>query len=223
MIKAVIFDMDGLLIDSEPLWHLAEIEIFAQVNIQLTTQDCLKTTGLRIDEVVAYWYQRFPWSSVSQEQVAEQIVNRMIELIHEKGVAKQGVHSLLQFFQSQELPLALASSSAYRLIDAVVDHLGIREVFQLLCSATEEDYGKPHPAVYLTTASHLQIPPHACLALEDSLNGVLAAKAARMTCIAVPEMYPDHDPRFIIADHIVPSLEVVPREVWPGLKFQLSR
>ncbi len=223
MIKAVIFDMDGLLIDSEPLWHLAEIESFAEVNIQLTRQDCLKTTGLRIDEVVAYWYQRFPWSNVSQEQVAEQIVNRMIELIHEKGVAKPGVNSLLQFFQAQELPLALASSSAYRLIDAVVDHLGIREAFQLLYSATDEDYGKPHPAVFLTTAHRLQISPHACLALEDSFNGVLAAKAARMTCIAVPEMYPDHDPRFIIADHIVPSLEVVPRVVWPGLELQLSR
>jgi sugar-phosphatase len=141
----------------------------------------------------------------------------MIELIRSQGVAQAGVESIIQFFQQQNLPLALASSSSPALIEAVLERLQIRDCFQLTHSATQEDYGKPHPAVYLTTAQRLQVSPLDCLALEDSLNGVLAAKAARMTCIAVPEQEAAQDPRFAIADHVVSSLTVIPTKIWPKL------
>ena len=217
MIKAVIFDMDGLLIDSEPLWHEAEIEVFRQVDIALTKQLCLRTTGLRIDQVVDYWYQRFPWEKFTKQQIAERIVDRVIELISKKGTAKEGVKYTLDFFKKQDIIIALASSSAYRIIDVVLNKLGIRELFQEIYSATEEEYGKPHPSVYITTATKLQVLPEECLVIEDSLNGVLAAKAARMKCIAIPEQVPDYDPKFVIADLILKSLLEINLENWQSL------
>ncbi|MEM8604785.1 MAG: HAD-IA family hydrolase, partial [Cyanobacteria bacterium P01_H01_bin.121] len=176
-----------------------------------------------IDEVVAYWYQRAPWTDSaqalqSQAAIASQIVTRMIELIQQQGVAKAGVQEILASLQAQDLPLALASSSSPALIDAVLDRLRLRACFRLTHSATQEPYGKPHPAVYLTTAQRLGVSPLHCLAIEDSLNGVLAAKAARMQCIALPENYPQHDPKFVIADYIAPSLTTVAAEILPGLE-----
>ncbi len=204
--QAIIFDMDGLLIDSEPLWQQAEMEIFQTVDLTLTRELCQRTTGLRIDQVVDYWYQRQPWSGVSPQQVADRIVERVIELIIHQGQPMAGVEQVLSQAQNLGVPIGLASSSAYSIIEAVLKTLGIATVFQQIYSATEEHYGKPHPGVFLTTADRIGVEPVQCLVLEDSLNGVLAAKAARMTCIAVPEGYPRQDPRFVIADQIVGSL-----------------
>ncbi|MDR9402683.1 MAG: hexitol phosphatase HxpB [Halothece sp. Uz-M2-17] len=206
MVKAIIFDMDGLLIDSEPFWQQAEIEVFADVGLNLTRELCRQTMGLRIDEVVNYWYQKFPWQTISQEEIAQRIVQRVVELIETQGVPRQGVYPLLNFLRNTTLPLALASSSDYVLIEAVMNCLDLQNQFQVIYSATDEAYGKPHPAVYLTTAQKLGVTPSHCLALEDSLNGVLSAKAAKMRCYAIPEGHPNSDPRFIIADEIFPSL-----------------
>mgnify|MGYP006268404497 CR=1 FL=1 len=206
MLEAIIFDMDGLLIDSEPFWQQAEIEIFADVGLTLNSQLCEQTMGLRIDEVVNYWYQRHPWQNFSQEEIAQRIVQRVVELIETKGIARKGVDALFEFLSHVNLPLALASSSDYVLIEAVIKRLDLKDKFSVIHSATAEAYGKPHPAVYLTTAEKLGVTATNCVALEDSFNGVLAAKAARMMCFAVPEGYPKSDLKFIIADQIFPSL-----------------
>ncbi|PSO49574.1 MAG: hexitol phosphatase HxpB [Cyanobacteria bacterium SW_9_44_58] len=213
MLQAIIFDMDGLLIDSEPFWQQAEIEVFAEVGLHLNSDLCHQTMGLRIDEVVNYWYQRHPWQGISQADLAQKIVQRVVELIETKGVAREGVYPLLDYLSSTNLPLALASSSDLILIKAVLNCLHLEDTFTVIASATTEAYGKPHPAVYLTTAEKLGVTPTHCLAIEDSLNGVLAAKAARMACFAVPESYPEHNPKLIIADEIFPSLVEVKTEL----------
>ncbi|MGH2412124.1 MAG: HAD hydrolase-like protein, partial [Microcystaceae cyanobacterium] len=140
MLKAIIFDMDGLLIDSEPLWQEAEIEIFSQINILLTRELCLETTGLRVDEVVEYWYRRTPGVKFTKKEVEESIINRVNELICLKGKPKQGVSYILNFFQAKNVKLALATSSSYAIINVVLEKLGLLNVFQEICSATEEEY-----------------------------------------------------------------------------------
>jgi sugar-phosphatase len=195
-VSAFIFDLDGLLIDSEPLWRRAEIEVFGRHGLHLGEEQCLETTGLRIDEVVRHWGQ--------PAEAAAEIVDRVIELVRVEGSPKPFAVESVREARRRTEKLALASSSPERLIEATLGKLGIRDVFDAVVSASSEPYGKPHPGVYLTTAARLGgVAPTECVAIEDSLNGVIAAKAARMRCVAVPERA---DARFAIADVVLSSL-----------------
>ena len=205
--------MDGVLIDSEPLWQRAEIEIFPEVGIDLTPELCRRTMGLRIDEVVAHWYEIQPWASPSKEEVARRIVGRVGELIGHEGRLLPGVNEALGFLGSRAR-LGLASSSYYELIDAVLDGFSLRTHFAVVYSAEDEPYGKPHPGIYLTTAEKLGSDPTRSLAIEDSPNGVLAAKAARMKCIAVPEDGAERDARLRLADVTIDSLLEIDEVLW---------
>lgn len=207
MINAVIFDMDGLLIDSEPFWRAAQRIAFASVGVDLTEQDLASTMGRRIDEVVSHWYHERPWNGASQKDIEARIVDKVIELIKTEGVPKPGVMHVLNLLKTEGMPLAIASSSATEIIDAVVDKFKIRSYFTHIYSAENETHGKPHPGVYITTASLLQTPPHRCLAFEDSPSGVLAAKAAKMQCVAVPHAEQKNHPNMKIADRVLASLE----------------
>ena len=134
------------------------------------------------------------------------IVDRVIELILAKGRLKPGAEHAVDLCETRGLPLAVASSSEYRLIDAALEHFDLRRRFAVVHSAEDEAYGKPHPAVFLTTAARLHAPPRRCLVWEDAPAGVLAAKAASMSCIAVPEDGEEHHPAFGLADLVVGSL-----------------
>jgi sugar-phosphatase len=206
LFQAVVFDVDGVLIDSEPFWRESEIEIFARYGLRLTEQECMLTTGMRIQEVTRFWYDRKPWRGGSTEELAADILRGVIERVWERGVPMPGLFDAIQLFHSHRLRLGLASSSALPLIDAVVDRLEIRPHFEAICSAENEVRGKPHPDVYLAAARKLGLAPEQCLAIEDSIAGVTAAKAAGMKCIAVPLPEMRSDPRYQAADVIVDSL-----------------
>lgn len=213
MIEGVIFDMDGILIDSEPLWKIAEKKAFAKVGLMMTTEMCNLTMGYRINEVTEYWYERKPWVGKTKEDVTEDIIQTVIDEIREKGKELKGVKSALQRLKEQNYKVALASSSAMRIIDVVVDKLEIRSYFDAICSAETEPFGKPHPAVFITAADKLGIDPHRCLVVEDSVNGVIAGKAARMKVVAIPDESLAGDKRFVIADSILSDLDQLTLEV----------
>lgn len=210
MISAVIFDMDGVLVDSEPFWQQAEVKIFGEVGIQLTTADTDRTIGLRIDDVVAYWFESQPWSNKSMRDVQDAIVAEVVRLVLEKGVAMPGVHASLATASERQLALGLATSSPHRLVDAVLESIGAQRSFDVVCSAANEEFGKPHPAVYLTAARRLEVPPRNCLVVEDSIFGVEAGKAAGMQVVAVPAPQQFDDPAFEAADFKLKSLEELP-------------
>jgi mannitol-1-/sugar-/sorbitol-6-/2-deoxyglucose-6-phosphatase len=199
MFDAAIFDMDGLLIDSEPLWHKAEIRVFATVGLHLTDAQCRETTGVRIDEVVRIRHRQHPWHNKSCAQVESEIMAEVQRLALAEGQALPGVHAVLEEFAALDLPLAVASSSPAGMIAAVVAHLGIAHYFKVLCSAADEEHGKPHPAVYLNTARQLGVAPARCIAFEDSVPGVQSAHAAGMSVIAVPEPHHFERPEFALA------------------------
>ncbi|MGH2753728.1 MAG: hexitol phosphatase HxpB [Actinomycetota bacterium] len=210
---AVIFDMDGVLIDSEPLWQRAEIEIFGELGVHLTPALCRQTMGLRIDEVVDHWYSYRPWGTTSRAEVVERVVERVETLIREEGGLLPGVTDALSFFRRRATHIALASSSYYRLIEAVLEGFDLADRFDLVHSAEDEPLGKPHPGIYLTVAAKLKVEAARCLAIEDSPNGVVAAKAARMRCIAIPEPGVEDDPRVATADALVASLSDISDEL----------
>lgn len=197
---AVIYDMDGVLTDSEPLWKIAMEEGFASVGCNLTRADFQKTVGLRIDEVILYWYNVAPWAEVSPQEVEVRIITRLIELLKERAQPLTGVIESLKYFSAQDKKIGLATSSYDVLINTILDTLGIHSYFDAVHSAEHEEYGKPHPAVYLTAARQLDVAPQRCLVVEDSLNGIIAAKAARMTVICVPEKTHTPEPKLMVAD-----------------------
>lgn len=204
--EAIVFDMDGILIDSEPMWRQAEIEVFATVGIHLSEQDCMETQGIRIDEVVAIHYAKSPWSSPDCATVADQVVHCVAKLIRAQGVPLQGANSVLEYLRAQGAVVGLASSSSQLLIDTILSTLNLQDCFRITQSAEHEPYGKPHPAVYLSCAQSLGVDPRRCLAIEDSVNGVIAAKAAQMQVVAIPEPHLRGDRRFGIADYQMESL-----------------
>ncbi len=207
MIKAVIFDMDGLLIDSEPFWRKAEIKAFGEVGIKLTDSDCRETMGYRLNEVVELWYSRDPWQGSSIKEVEDRILALVSQYIIEYGKPLPGVVKMIDNCKSRGLKIAIASSSPMVLINSVVNLLNKKNEFDILHSAQHEEYGKPHPAVFITTAKKLDLLPHECLVLEDSFHGVVAALAAKMAVVAVPDKEMISDNRFNVATLTISTLE----------------
>lgn len=209
-IEAVIFDMDGVLIDSEPLWQAAEIAVFNRYGVALSEAQCRQTTGLRIDEVVAYWRRRHPWQGADDATVAAEIKTAVCGLIRARGRALPGALAAPKAVRALGLRCALASSSPPQVIDAVLDVLDLRTDFEVVQSAETQALGKPHPAVYLATAEALGVPAHRCLAIEDSVNGMVSAFAARMTTVVIPEPSLRDDPRYGLADFQLEALTALP-------------
>ncbi|MCH4292699.1 hexitol phosphatase HxpB [Shewanella sp. 3B26] len=209
-IDAVIFDMDGILIDSEPVWQLAEYEVLAGLGLPIKPEDIHDTVGLRIDMVVDYWYRRFPWDNYDNAAVAKQIVDGVVAHILAEGVPMKGVIEALEFCRAKGLKIGLATSSSWAIIDAVLDTLNIRGYFEAMESAEHLDYGKPHPEVYLKCADALGVPARNCLAVEDSFNGLIAARAATMQTLAIPPAHEREQARWAVAHVKADDLTALP-------------
>lgn len=217
MIEAVIFDMDGVLIDSEPIWRQAEMEVFRKVGINLTKEMCLQTTGFRTDETVGHWYRYRPWDNISREDLGSLIEDNVCMIIDQVGVKAPGVDNIMKFLNRSGTPKALASSSSPEVIDRVLTRLDLKHEFSVIYSAGNEEFGKPHPAVYITTAKMMGVPPPNCLAIEDSLAGLIAASSARMRTLVIPEKHHLDNPKFSIANLKLQSLSEFTPEHWEFL------
>ena len=205
-LNTVIFDMDGLLIDSEPFWQEAGMETLLQFNVTLSPVQYHHTTGLRTREWLDYWFGHF---GIGKERIpaAEAALHQhVIEKIRTKANPLPGVQEIIAFFKAQNFRIGLATSSPLSLVNVVVEKLAIQNAFQAVASAEHLPYGKPHPQVYMDCAESLEVSPLQCLAFEDSFNGVIAAKAARMTCVAIPVQDQAHLPKWGAADLKLGSL-----------------
>jgi sugar-phosphatase len=198
--EAVIFDMDGVLIDSEPLWKIAMEEVFHSLGSKLTKADFQKTVGLRIDEVVHFWNHHENWGVENEKDVEEDIILKMISLISQNAQPLEGVIETLAFLKSKGMKIGLGTSSSSRLIHVVLTELNIPHYFDFTHSAETEAFGKPHPAVYLTVADQLKVSPNKCLVIEDSFNGVIAGLAAKMKVVCIPEKTHFPNPKLALAD-----------------------
>jgi len=185
-LNTAIFDMDGLLIDSEPLWAEAAAEVFKIYGVKLSDEQYASTTGLRTKEFIEWWFRHFNIGESELINAEEKITSLVLQKVAQRGKVMPGVQYIFDFFASRKFRIGVASSSPQALIEIVMDICNIRPYVQATSSAEYLSYGKPHPQVFLNCAAALQANPAACICFEDSFNGLIAAKAARMKCVIVP-------------------------------------
>ncbi len=206
-LTTVIFDIDGLLIDSEPLWHEAATELFNQFGVKLTDAMYTSTTGLRTKEFVQLWFDYFKIDQKFAAEAEKKIVEGVLKRIEDKASIMPGVPHIFDFFASKQFKIGLATSSPPSLIDLVVQMTGIESYLSATASAEYLPYGKPHPQVYLNCAESMNSHPIECICFEDSFNGLIAAKAARMKCVVIPHHSLNKDARWSAADLKLSSLQ----------------
>jgi mannitol-1-/sugar-/sorbitol-6-/2-deoxyglucose-6-phosphatase len=207
MLNTVIFDMDGLLIDSEPSWEEAGKETMKRFNITLTAEQYHTSTGLRTSEWIEHWFRHF---NISMEYAAEAeatIVRAAIEKIAQKAAPLPGVPYIFNFFKKRNFKIGVASSSPLELINMVTGKLQVDDMVNAKTSAEHLANGKPHPQVFLNCAELLRSSPADCICFEDSFNGVIAAKAARMKCVVVPARNHQQQAKWAAADLKLSSLQ----------------
>jgi beta-phosphoglucomutase-like phosphatase (HAD superfamily) len=206
-LNTVIFDMDGLLIDSEPLWNEAADEVFKEFGIRIAPHEYAITTGMRVKEFVLWWFYKNNIPAEHAAKAEHDIVQLVIQKIQAKGKPMLGLEHIFNFFISRKFKIGLASSSPMSLIDVVVARLGIGNYLHAVCSANALVFGKPHPQVYIDCAAALASHPMECICFEDSFNGLIAAKAASMKCVVVPSLHDSTKLKFNAADLKISSLQ----------------
>jgi len=206
-LNTVIFDIDGLLIDSEPLWQEAAAEVFEAYNIKLTNEQYISTTGLRTKEYVQWWFGVYKIDDDEISKAEEKIIEVVLKKIKNKPIILPGVSYIFDFFYKKNFKIGLATSSPQALIDLVIELLQLEKYVSATASAEDLEFGKPNPQVYLNCAEKLNASPFECICFEDSFNGMIAAKAARMKCVVVPHHAQLKEERWGAADLKLSSLQ----------------
>lgn len=209
MIAAIIFDLDGVLMDSEP-FHLRATRFAlgdrAQSYTERDNQSFFGATDAEMFRVLRILFDL----DASTDELALRKREHLVLLIRTEGRGLPGVPEIPLRFREAGLRLGLVSASARPVIDAVLETVGLSGAFETVVSGDEVARGKPAPDGYLMAARRLAVDPGRCFVVEDTRNGVLAAKAAGMTVAAVPGPATIHED-FSPADLILPSLEALPK------------
>ncbi len=206
-LNTVVFDMDGVLIDSEPLWKEAADDILRWFNLSMNEKQYATTTGMRTREFLDYWFNYFKVDKKYLPEAEKRIIDGVIERVKTKGKIMPGVHYLLDYFKQRNFKIGLATSSPMSLVEVVVSLLDASSYFDSYASAESLPFGKPHPMVYINCLEQLGANPLQSLCFEDSYNGMIAAKAAKMKCVVVPAYTQLNDQRWHAADLKLSSLQ----------------
>jgi sugar-phosphatase len=197
--------MDGVIVDSEPYWRKVMIKGFSDAGLPFTEADCRKTTGMRFDQVVHYWFKKKGFNK-EPKQLEKEIIDDLCTHLRREAKPMKGLLSSLNLFRKHNYKIGLATSSSTKIIKTVLDKLQIEGYFDAIQSADKLKFGKPHPEVYLKCAAKLKADPALCLVIEDSMNGLIAGKSAGMKTIAVPDKDNFNKHTFCIADIKLRSL-----------------
>ncbi|MHC4972620.1 MAG: HAD family hydrolase [Planctomycetota bacterium] len=199
MIRAVVFDLDGVLIDSEPIWERVTRELLARHGRTFDRVIADQHMGMRLVDVVAAVLEAHDLG-LDPEEFAKDLLDNLLAEFERTLERMPGAEDAMKLAASLGLAVALATGSPRRVADAVIARYGWR--FDTICTGDDVERGKPAPEIYQLAAERLGVDPGACVAIEDSRNGVRAAKDAGMVCIAVPEPW---EP----ADFSLPTLEAL--------------
>ena len=186
--QAVIFDMDGVLTDSEPYYHEAINAVLAKHKLFLTEKENEAILGFGVKETWVWLIAHFKLSDKLEQWLAAYDVE-VLRILKAKVTPASGLSALIAGFQKRNFRFGLASSSQRNWIDAVLTKLRLTKTFEVIVSGGEVKKGKPNPEIYLKAAEHLGVAPARCLVIEDSPTGIKAGKAAGMTVVAVRTEY----------------------------------
>ena len=186
----VVFDADGTLFDTENLMYEVWVEVGEEMNFPYPGQEYLDYVGLNRAAVLSLMKQRYGDGFDGAEFMAR-CVSRLSQRIENEGVPlKPGVREILAFLRERNIPVGLATSTHRERTDRRLELCGLGEYCQAVTTGDEVSRGKPDPEIYLTTCRKLGLSPEHCLAVEDSKNGILSARAAGMSVAMVPDMIP---------------------------------
>lgn len=210
--KGLIFDMDGLLFDTERLYCEANIKIAPKYGLKNYDEDYyMRYVGISDEELFEHYYQDFAYLERS-------VVDQFIEDSHQEvkkmfiaGLAplKPGVIELLDYCHEQEIPAIVASSNLRQFIDILLDKAEIRDRFTGVVSCEDVAKAKPDPEIVIKATEKLRLLPSECLMLEDSYNGVRAAYAAEVPVVMVPDLLPPTTEISKMATAVLPDLVAV--------------
>jgi HAD superfamily hydrolase (TIGR01509 family) len=189
-IKAIIFDIDGLMIDSERISQRSWGQVMADAGYPLSEEVYIQMIG-RTEKDVRYILQGVYGEDFPFDEMYHRREQRFNQIIAREGMPiKPGLITLLDFIDAKGLKKAVASSTYCRLAEMKLNAAGIRERFSVLVTGDEVSHGKPAPDLFLAAAAKISVPPADCLVLEDSEAGLQAAHAAGMVPVWVPDMQP---------------------------------
>jgi HAD superfamily hydrolase (TIGR01509 family) len=212
-IEAVVFDMDGVLVDTEHLWDEVREALTEEWGGRYTPEAQEAMMGMSSAEWSRYLHETVGLRE-PPEVINDEVVRRMLERYRTELPVVPGAVEAVRSLSASGHRLAVASSSNRPLIDAVLARLGLSDAFSATVSSEEVPRGKPSPDVYLEAASRLGVTPGRCVAIEDSASGIRAAHAAGMKVIAYPNRhYRPADAALALADRVVESLQDVQRAV----------
>jgi HAD superfamily hydrolase (TIGR01509 family) len=202
--RAVVFDMDGLLLDTETLWHEAEVELFARHGGDFTWDDKMTVIGTSYEFTADYFADRLGRPRSDGPALVQEMIELMHALVRRAVEARPGAVELVRRLRADGVPLGLASNSPRFLVDDALATAGMADAFDTIVTSDDVEHAKPAPDIYLLACERLGVDPAEALALEDSASGVMAAKAAGLTVIGVPQ-FAETD--VSAADRVVESLE----------------
>jgi len=204
LFEGVVFDMDGVLVESEHLWEENWVAFAAQHGYAWQAEDTGRCQGMSVPEWASYLGEK---SGVADwHEVAEAVIAGMIAHLHAGNIVLLPGSEAMVRESAVRVPIAVASSAPRRLIEAVLDETGLMPVFSAFVSSEEVPRGKPSPDVYEEAARRLGLEPSRCAGVEDSSNGLRAAAAAGMTVIAIPNpVYPPKQDALALASRIATS------------------
>jgi HAD superfamily hydrolase (TIGR01509 family) len=205
VIEAVVFDLDGVLVDSEHVWDEARQSLAEERGGHWTDNASRDMMGMSSVEWSRYMRDEIGIAA-EPEEISAEVVRRLERIYRDELPLMDGAVEAVERLAAR-WPLGLASSSNRELIDLVLELSGLERFFTATVSSEEVGQGKPAPDVYLEAARRLGVPAERCAAIEDSENGILAAKGAGMRVLAIPNpQYPPHEEALAAADEVLGSL-----------------
>jgi len=205
-VNAVIFDMDGVIIDSEPIHSRVKMDTFAHFGIPFREEDLARYMGRTSGAIFRETLAKYDRRDIDPQDMADYKHAHYLEILQSGEIEPvAGSVELIRSLHGAGIPLALATSSNVRVMNTVLDSFGIRQCFSSILSGGELPESKPDPAIYLISAQRLAVAPANCLVIEDTTNGIMAAKRAGMYCVAYHNPHSGNQD-LTLADEVVDSL-----------------